>query len=255
MPNRAFTVNPVVSSDDAGEPTIQDFEVIGDRSEITEAFNRGYVDDFIEDSEGRLHHIFENVELEDEQYSPTSFDESSYIEAIQEANPYLNDAIAWAEDNLPEEVIDEYNAAIESSDLGKLNEKVEWLIQQYIDNANAEVTEQPTEEEDGYDENAPSYLTDDAKERVDELSDDEADELGNTIDSLTETDPAGEETANEWEQLAVDADDAGDYITSFVAAQTAKFHSGQISAEEAIAACMNQFDLKDLQAVYRQLSR
>ena len=250
-PERAYTVEPVISTDEAGEETIQDFAVIGDHSETIAAFNRGELNDWTPDSEGRYHYNYQDVEEESE-YDPSSFNESEYIEAIYESNPQLEDAISWGIDNLSQDQLAAYNQAVENGNLDELHDAVSWLLRQYEENGDYEET--IIDEEEDEEPKGESLLTDDASERIDELSDDDADELANTMDALIDMEPGGENTAYEWEQLAVDADDAGDVCTSYVAALTAQYHAGNISAEEAIADAINSFDIQQLKQVYRQLS-
>ena len=236
MPERAFTVNPVVSSDAAGEETIQDFEVVGDQSHVVEAFNRGYLDDFTVDSEGRYHHAYADVEPPEE--SELMFDEDAYIEAIQEANPQLQDALTWAEAVLPEDVIEAYNVAIDSSDLDELNAKVEWLLEQYA--MRAEIEESFDEEDE-----EPSSL--------DDLTEDEKDEMESVISELEQNVPGGDEVAEYWQNIVQEAEEAGDSTYAVFAAATAAFHAGQVTAEQAIGYCVQNCDIKDLARVYRSL--
>ena len=97
-PDRAYIVEPVVSSDEAQEDTIQDFAVIGDHNQTIEAFNRGYFDDFTVDSEGRWHYDYQEVEEESE-YQESAFDKEEYIEAIYDSEPELESAIDWGFEN------------------------------------------------------------------------------------------------------------------------------------------------------------
>jgi hypothetical protein len=254
-PERSFIVEPVVSSDEAGEETIRDFQVISHNKETVEAFNRGHFDDYTVDSEGRWYYNYQDIE-EEAEYQESSFDEGAYIEAIQESEPELANAMDWAADNLPEHLLDQYNQQIESGSLDDLHAAVEWLMEQYEESADYE--QASTDEQyadDEYDDDAPSYLTEDAKARVDELSEDEADILNETIDDLTETAPAGAEYSEQWQDYASQLYDSGEECAAEVAVMTAKYHNGEVSAEEAIATVMNRWDLRQLNEVYEFLAQ
>lgn len=247
-PEQGFTVSPVVTETDSGE-VVTDFSV----SQTAYLDSRGWEDDFVMDSEGQYRHIMQDVELEDES-SPMSFNEGDYIDAIYESNPQLNAAIEWGGENLTQPELDSYNRAVESGSLDELNEAVQWILNRYEQEGFAppQTTTDEVEEQSGEGE---SLLDSDTIERVESLSDDEADYLTDVVDTLASNEPAGAEYAEQWENYAVQAEDAGDTCASFVAAMTAQYHAGSISAEEAIATAMNNFDLKDLQRVYAQFNQ
>ena len=252
-PDRAYIVEPVVSSDEAQEETIQDFAVIGDHNKTIEAFNRGYFDDFTVDSEGRWHYDYQEVEEESE-YQESAFDKEEYIEAIYDSEPELESAIDWGFENLPQDKLDEYNRQVDSDNPEDVQNAVEWLIEQYQENTQYEETSTDAEYEDDEDE-GPSLLTEDTQARIDELTDDEADVLNDTLDYLTEREPAGSDYAEQWEDYASQLYDSGNEGAAEVAGLTAKYHNGEVSAEEAIATAMNRWDLRELNQVYQHLSQ
>jgi len=237
MPNRAYIVNPVVTSDEAGaEESIRDFEVIGDHSATVEAFNRGYLDDFTPDSEGRYHYNY--VEDGDQpEEGGSSFDEIAYVDALFDANPDLRNAIAWAGDNLPEEQVAEYDKLIESDDLDEVNGWIDCLLYEY---AEREQVEEPANEE--------QPTSDD-----DALSEEDRVVMQEAIDDLVEKEPAGSEYAQQWVEMASQAEKAGDMTYAIVAQATAAFHAGQLSAEQAIGYCTKHCSTKELARVYKYL--
>lgn len=246
-PQQGFTVSPVVTETDTGE-VVTDFSV----SSSPHLDTRSWQDDFVMDSEGQYHHVMQEVELNDES-SPTSFDEDAYISNLYEANPQLQSAIAWGADNLSQDQLDVYNKLVDSKDLDDVNQAVDWILNQYQENAyQPEIeTDEPYEESNDND----SLLEPDTVERIESLSDDEVDVLNDAIDVLASNEPAGSTVASQWEDFAVQAEDSGNTCMAYVASATAQYHAGEISAEEAIATALNNFDLHELQQVYSYLNQ
>ena len=246
-PDKAFTVEPVVSESGSGEQ-ITDFSVV---SSSNRQDPNAWQDDWVMDSEGKYHHMFENVELEDETSSHSSFDEEAYISSLYDANPQLANAIEWGTENLTEDQLEIYNKLVDSSDLNDVNRAVEWILEQYIENANQVATAEP---ETSTDDESGSYLEDETIERIENLSDEDAEMLSDAVDDLSATEPMGFEAANHWLDFAQQADESGNAVASLVATATAAYHRGELSAEEAISECLNQCDLQELAAVYQQLN-
>ena len=242
MPNQPMTVSPVVTVNDQGQEVISDLSVSTNRPGIgRDGSTLNWQDDFIEDSEGRLVNWFADKELESDRDDGIHFDESEYIDALIESNPTISVAQQWAIDNLPEEWINEYNQQIESGSLDQLNQAVEWLLQQYSQRSTTEsdVPSQQVEED-----------TEDPE--MEELSEEETEILNNAVDNL-ERQEAMPEYVNDWQEQVELAQESGDETYAQVAAATAAFHAGQVTAEEAIDFCLSNCDLKDLARVYKYL--
>lgn len=255
MPDRAYTVEPVVSTDEAGQETIQDFAVVGDHSATIEAFNRGYMDDFTVDSEGRYHHIYENVEVEDES-SPTSYDNSEYESALMEANPDLGAATRWATSALSEDQIAEYDSLIDSGDPEKMHQAIDWLLEQYYEFGNSLDDVAPSAEEffEGETEGDDnSYLSQETIDEINALDEEDTETLNNTIEELSSTEP-DPDAVDSWQSMAERAAESGDEVMSIVAAATASYHAGEIDADQAIAYCLNTCNLEDLATTYRWIT-
>ena len=246
MPDRpAYTVSPVVTTNDQGQEVISDLSVSsGHASALSrDGQVQGWQMDFIEDSEGRIHHVFENVELDEDQGN--SFDEDAYIEALYEANGgELEQAIAWGTENLPESLLEWYNQKIDGDGLDDLNEAVQWILDQY---RNREDYEPPQESEETTDEESS------LQDKIDALNEEETAFLVEAIDTLTETEPAGDEIADQWQEQVEIAQQSGDETYALVCAATAAVHSGECSPSEAVQFAMENCDLQDLARVYRHL--
>ena len=240
MPDKGYTVSPVITTNERGEEVISDLSVssghaaaIGRDGQVRDAEF-----DYYEDEKGQMRHRFSNIELESERDDSSSFDEDAYIGAIFEANPEISDAQLWAENNLPEPLLDEYNKAIDSGSLDELHQAVEWLLAQY-----AERTEDTPE---------PEQVEEDSE--MEDLSDEEKKVLANAVETLELSEPQGEYTAEQWQEVVEQAEAQGNETYAKVAAATAAFHSGEVTAEEAINFCLNECDLKELAKVYEYIN-
>ena len=94
----------------------------------------------------------------------------------------------------------------------------------------------------------------DENEEVDELSEEETEILHKTVELLQQQEPEGEYVADEWQDAVQQAQESGDETYAMVAAATAAFHSGEISADDAIAYCLENANIKDLARVYKHIA-
>ena len=239
MPDKAYTVSPVITINDQGQEVISDLSVsTGHSADVgRDGQVRGVEFDYYEDNKGQIRHRFSEVELESERQSPSDFDESEYIGALLEANPTIADAQQWAEHNLPQEWVDDYNNKIESGDLDDLHKAVEWLLEQYENRSQNSEPEQVQEDDE-----------------MEDLSDEEKAVLAEAVENLQQSEAEGEDVAEQWQMAVELAEDSGDETYAMVAAATAAFHAGDISAEEAIDYCLNSCDLKELSRVYKYIN-
>ena len=240
MPDRGYTVSPVITVNEQGQEVISDLSVSsGHAADIgRDGQVRGVQNDYYEDEQGQIRHRFTDVELESERNSPSSFNEDEYVAAIFESNPQLSDAQQWAEANLPEEWLDDYNKAVDKGDLSELHQAVEWLLQQYENRSQTDSIPEEVKEDD----------------EMEDLSDEEKVVLAEAVEQLENQEPEGEDVSDQWQQMVDQAEEAGDATYATVAAATAAFHAGEVSAEEAINYCLNNCDLKDLARVYEHLN-
>ena len=237
MPDKAYTVSPVITTNDRGEEVISDLSVSsGNRGVGHDGQVHNWQNDYIEDSEGRIHHVFENVELDEDQGNV--YREEQYIEALIEANPEITAAQQWAVENLPDEWVEEYDKMIETGDLDELNKAVEWLLEQYASRPQSSQPDpQEVQEED----------------ETEDLTDEEHEILNTVVEDLQQQEAMGQEVAADWQYAVQQAEEAGDDAYAHVAAATAAFHDGDVTAEEAIAFCLENVPLKDLARVYRHM--
>ena len=241
MPNQGYQVDPVITVNDKGEEVISDLHVhTGHASDIDHnGRDVGWQNDWHMDSVGKYHHVFEGVTLESEEQERSNFNEDQYVAALYEMNPDLQDAVAWCTDNLPEDLLDVYNKKIDSDSLSDLNEAVNFILDQYRNRPDP----QPQAEDD--------EMPDDPE--LENLSEEETEILNEAVDMLEQQEAQGSEYAEEWQGAADSALESGNETYATVAAATASFHSGEVTAEEAIDYCLNNCDLKELAQVYQYL--
>ena len=120
----AYTVLPDIDDDGNYRGSY-----VGERQHL----HHGSVDeptDFIEDEFGQQHHVYEDVELDDDS-TPNEYDDDAYVALLHEEYPDLEHAVSIAEDLLTEEEADWYNAAIDDGDHDELHAAIEFLLAKY----------------------------------------------------------------------------------------------------------------------------
>lgn len=241
MPDRAYTISPVISEDQYGREVVTDFSVDSGRESAVgrDGQVRGWENDYYEDDQGVMHHRFSETELQEDD---NTFDEDEYIGALLESNPVISDAIAWGTDNLPQEWLDQYNQQIDSGSLDDLHEALEWLLQQYAEHGNVAEVKDESEEEESED------LT------FDDLSEEEKEAVELVVSDLYVQEPQGTETADKWQYAAQEAEESGDTPYALVAAVTAAFHQGKMTSEEAVSYCIENVPMQELARVYTLLT-
>ena len=214
-------VNPVFSSDDG---SYQGSEVQTQRT-LHNGMVEGWDENYSEDEYGRLVYSMQEEDLT--QDTNGSFDEEEYISALMDSLPVdYNTVIEWASQNLPNEILEEYNKKIDTSDLEGLNEAIEQMLEHYYE-ANGEPVEQEPEVE---------------------VSDEE---FNDAYQDLTSSEPEGTEVAYQWLEAAEQTDDPA-YRDVYML--TAEYHRGNISPEEALEAIVNKYGLNKAAEMYKHLS-
>lgn len=229
----AWQVDPVVTETANGE-VITDFTVSGDRPGLHRGFDPNWQNDLSVDNQGQTHHVFENVELNDDP-DYNIFDTDDYADSVVAAYPDLPSALAWGEENLPADRIDAYNNAVDSDDPAEFMPLIEKLLEDFRDSNGEPVAE----EQEG--------------EPLEEFEPPTDEEVDTVIDELYEQEPQGEEVAQEWQAVAQQAKAQGNETYAGVAAATAAFQAGEVTAEEAIQFCMDNYDRDELAKVVRYI--
>ena len=228
----SWTVTPSVDS----EGNVTSFET----EQQTEGHWRGSEKDFVyNDLTGETHHVFENVELNEDE---GGYDSDDYWDAVVATEPDVHDALSWAASNLSKDFLSDYNAALDSDNHKEVHQYLQMILEEYRSSSpNQEDTYEP--QEDTYEEEDEA------------LTQEESEYAKEVLTGLSQNEPAGEEYANEWQSAVDTYQAAGDEVAAGVAAATAAFHSGQVSAEDAINWALQNFNARDLDRVYRMFTQ
>lgn len=228
MPHTGYTVTPVLSEDSNGQEYVSDFALNEGHNIPADAYNQY---DFNE-STGEVTHRYST----DYEYDPdrqlTEHIDNTYASALVEANPGLPEAINWASSGgLPGELIDDFNAAIDSGDPEQINPAIDWLLQNFEDAGGLlEETGAPDEE-----------------------LDDETFALGQEIIAdLQEAEPEYVDSF-EMDEVAKEALNLGDQCLAEAATLSAQFHRGEVEAADAINYMIDNYSADDLLRVAEAL--
>ena len=184
--------------------------------------------DIVEFDDGSRHHVFEDASIQEE----GEFSTDDYFQTLLQSEPRIPDALAWAAENLPAQLITDYNQAVDFGDLDTINSTLEYILEQYGEDVYVEEdTELPEEDYD---------LSEQDQAVVDAIT-----------EQLAQQEPLGEEIADEWQSVA---DSTEDPTYAGVAAATAAFHAGSLSAEEAISWVFENYNIRDIARVYQLIN-
>lgn len=244
----AYTVSPVIAEDAHGREVITDVALQPNHSSAVgrDGMSRGWQNDYIEDSDGNVRHVMENVELEDPS-SPASFNEDEYFGALIEANPGIENAIAWGQKNLGPDFVENWDKIIDGDDLGRINQAIQELMEEYV--AAGGNTVKPQEEssnEESEDERS-------AYEELREQFTDEEIAIAVEINEHLVTEPQGNGVADQWQMIANDALENGNETWAGLAAAAASFHANEVTAEEAIRYCLDNYDYQEMIKAFQEM--
>jgi hypothetical protein len=212
-----YTVSPIYSEQDG---SVVDFELSGG-SEGYRSTDR----DFVELTDGTRKHVFQDVELQED----GTYDADDYYDTLAQSDPRIPNAIAWAGQNLPQDLIVTFNEAIDNDDVDTVQEYLEYILEQF--SSTEQVTEQVEEE--------AVELTEQDQQVIDAIT-----------EQLAEEPPLGNEAADQWQSVSEQAAASGDQTYADIAALTSSYHAGQISAEEAINWVFQNHNIQDIGRVY-----
>lgn len=216
-----FTVSPVTNE----QGDVVDFSLDGGNDGF-----RSSADDIVEFNDGSRHHVFEEASIRED----GEFDAGDYYETLAQSDPRIPNALQWAAGNLPDELIAEYNQAIDNDSFDDINRILEYILEQYPE---GEATEEYTEEDS------------------EELTEEDQAVIQAVADQLAQNPPLGDDVADEWDSAAQDAANSGDATYAAIASATAAYHAGSIDAETAINWVLENHDLRDVARVYQYLNQ
>lgn len=125
-----FTVSPVVTTDDAGNEQLADFEISGQNGfdSNNERFG-GTESDYVLDEHGNAHHVMQDVEIDDGEIEVDG--NLAFAQAIFQAYPEFESAQKWAAQALSETDIDNFDQLMDSDNPQEIYRAVETLIMAY----------------------------------------------------------------------------------------------------------------------------
>ena len=253
----AWQCDPQVTVDASGQEQVTGFGVSHDRQGVLD--NQGQVigmeDDYVEFSDGSIHHRFEDVEFDENEEFFYDDDDGQYISYLFELNPELGDAVDWSKDAFTNDESDWYNAMIDSPDLDDLNEGIEFLLdkyQDYVDNLVLEPEDFPDvdEFEEEYYEEEEEYET---ESEWDDITEEQGEQLEAVTSELLEMEP-NPEVADEWEEVCVSAAESGDETLASVAAAIRSVHESSMTQEEAINYILSNYPPDEVERVWDYLN-
>ena len=239
----AWTCTPDITTDDATGDVVTGFSVNSDRQGVLD--NKGQVvgmdGDYYEDEYGQTHHHFEDVEITDD-YDADEYNDSEYIAALHESVPGLAEAVEWCAEGFTADEAEWYNEMIDSDDPDDLHEAIDYLLTKWMEAAlDEEMEADANEEGEDIDES--------------EWSTEQSEQLVAVSESLMATEPGGYEQAEYWQEFCDSAAAAGDEVLAGVAAATACFHDGEITAEEAIEYVIQNFPPNEVERAWNYINR
>ena len=219
--NKAYTYTPAVNGDGSYDVS---------NGTLTSGRGGGQVDAVFEENEvtgERQYLITQQDEQTDLDYQKSN--EEDYLLAIHELYPNIQEMLAFGKNFYPPEHIISFNEAINGDDDAEMWRYLEQLDQDYK-------------------ENNPDYSS---VEQVEEVVAQE--QIDNAVDGLMSMEAEGNEVAYAWMEQAVEIQDSNP-IYSAIAAQTARFHRGEIDASQAISEMLERYTPAQLAPYYQQLT-
>jgi hypothetical protein len=235
----AYTVTPTADADG---------NVTGFSTEHShEGYHRSLDQEYVEFDDGSIHHRFENVEV-NEDLQESEYTDDNYFQQLASLHPNVAQAIQWAADGgMSVEWSQDFNNALDNGDYMAVNQGLEQLLNMY----DANHGDRPSASQEFEQNRAQDESEDDEPLTVDDLSEDDQQVVAEAVEELQYQTPGGEEQAEYWEQLVAQGQEAGDPTYAGIAAATAAFHAGEVSAAEAIQYVLSNYDIRDVARVYQ----
>ena len=74
------------------------------------------------------------------------------------------------------------------------------------------------------------------------------------IDDLMEQEPAGFEESEDWQDVCDHYQESGQEVHAAIAAATASFHAGEVSADDAINYILQNYNNEEVILAYQQMN-
>ena len=158
-----------------------------------------------------------NDTIDPDAFEPQNNIDDELVSAFSDANPDLGKAITFQTQFMSEEMIAEWNKTVDEADWFQLAPVLEQWLQQYREAGSPDVEENVYEEE-------PEFT----QQQVDQ-----------EYNQLLESEPEGIEQAGELLSEAEEQMQQGNNLAAEMLMNASRFHSGSMTAQEAIDAVMN----------------
>jgi uncharacterized protein YciU (UPF0263 family) len=146
-------------------------------------------------------------------------------------------------------VIDKFNTAVDNQDLDTINETLDYILSQYRENTGAEEEMYQGDEEYG------EELTGTLEEEIDNLDPEDVLAINEAVQELESSEPMGEDIAQQWQEYVDAALEGGNEVYAGIAAANAAFHSGEISASDAIQYVLANYPIADVARAYQEMNQ
>ena len=239
--DRGYIVTPQIGENPDGSEYVADYNVStqGHSPVNTERFYQEDNGDYVFNEEQYDADLEEVSNLEADE-SEVDYDQD-YVDAIFELYPNAMECLAIAADVFPPEEVEAYNKALDEGD---------WdVVVPFLERITSEFGNQSYEVED-YEEDESS---EDSDASDDEWSPEESEQLDVAVNELMDTTPDFE-LSEQYQQIALQAQDQGDEVLAAVAAATSAFHSSDLEAEEAIDYILATYPKEEVMRVYQLLA-
>lgn len=176
-----------------------------------------------------------------------------YLDALASINPGIHQAVQWASRNLPAEFVEQYNTHLDNEMWEELNADVEQLMNLWreagFENYNNE-SDESSNDGDDLDALASELGLEEQLEKVNEES---RGDLQGLAQDLLSGEPDYSLATGQMEQ-AESLYASGDYNGAMVTSLSAAFHSGQMSAKEAVAQAVRKIGIKGAIDAYTRIA-
>ena len=155
--NQGVTITPVISEDAEGNSVLQDFSFDSQQGYNSDNYRYGGNErDIYEDSEGNLHHVMEDVELDEQEDFRSDYYED--VQGLVGGQENYAAMMSWAQFSLGPEFCSEYDQAVESEDPARIEEAILDLWEMFSQASGA--TSEPFEPDEEYSEYDPAEAVD-----------------------------------------------------------------------------------------------
>jgi len=218
MPSQGYTVSPVFTSGEAGEEQIVDFSI----SENRHGNNTDNRDFSVDESHGIVSNNFQQEQPEE---GGLLYD-SVYEEAVNDAYPLLQQALAWAgKGGVDADYIERFNEVINASDHPEFYPAIEGLIGSFVQSGKHKQSAPPPRQQ----QEVPQ------QQQEEKFHSQVAESLSPIFND------ANPSLTEDYLDQAHDEEESGDYMGSMLSLGLAYFHKGEVTGEQVVDNMIQSF--------------